>query len=542
MASEKFRNLYLRKLFLRPSGEPVVVTSSAGYFRLEGKRWVHYESIDNPLVNNIFAYLEDPQGGVWVGALGGLFQVREGKFYPVDLNGQKIDHSVYLLLRDKKGDFWIGTNRGVYHWNKQHILYYDQSLGLAGDEINRSAGLIDSQGNLWLGTNNGVSCYQPEEDISPDKIPPPQVRLVNIEVSHKVYSPLHPLSLGYDEDDPVFNFLVISFLDEKKIKYRTRLLGFDPEWSEVRPLKVLSEKYTSLPSGKYVFQIQAQNALGRWSQVVSSPPIVIHRAFWATWWFIVLLALLVIGVYYVLFQAVTSRRYAQKLKVLVEARTNQLARSLQEKEALLQEIHHRVKNNLQVISSLLYLQSKKIKDEQDRAVFEESRHRIQAMALTHEILYSSERLGQVSAADYFQRIVTTLLRTYSESSKRVRSEVKVDQLDLSLDEALPCGLIVNELVSNALKHAFPGPREGKIKIKCFQEPVPGSQGKVQVVLVVEDDGVGLSQDFELDNNLGLGLKMVRNLVRQLDGKMEIKRGRGTAFIIRFPHGQSSPHN
>jgi len=538
VASTQFKNLYLRKLFLRPSGEPVLVTSSSGYFRLEGERWLHYECLDNELANDIFAYVENEEGRVWVGTLGGLFQVQEGKFYPVNFNGQKISHPVYLIMPDREGGYWIGTNKGIYHWDKQHLRHFDQSLGLAGDEINRSAGFIDSQGNLWIGTNNGVSCYQPEEDISEGELPFPLVELREVKVGTKSHPPFQPLSLKFNENDLIFGFRIISFVDEKKIKYRTRLLGFESEWSEVRPLRELEEEYTNLPPGKYQFQIQAQNVWGRWSEVISSAPIVIHRAFWTTWWFIVLLALLGMGVYFVIFQAVTSRRYAQKLKVLVEARTKELARSLQEKEALLQEIHHRVKNNLQVISSLLYLQAKKIKDEQDRAIFEESRHRIQAMALTHEILYSSDRLDQVSAANYLQRIIDALFRSYLGKSTRIKGEVKIDKnLYISLDEALPCGLIVNELVSNALKHAFPGQREGKIKVWCTCETAPDSQGEKQGVLVVEDDGVGVPPDFELNNNLGLGLKMVYNLVRQLEGEIEIKRERGTAFIIRFPLGR-----
>jgi len=182
--------------------------------------------------------------------------------------------------------------------------------------------------------------------------------------------------------------------------------------------------------------------------------------------------------------------------------------------------------------------SKKVGTAFKPAIFEESRHRIQAMALTHEILYSSDRLDQVSAANYLQRIIDALFRSYLGKSTRIKGEVKIDKnLYISLDEALPCGLIVNELVSNALKHAFPGQREGKIKVWCTGETAPDSQGEKQGVLVVEDDGVGVPPDFELNNNLGLGLKMVYNLVRQLEGEIEIKRERGTAFIIRFPLGR-----
>ena len=528
------KGLYLRKLFCRPSGEPVVVTGNKGFYRLEEKRWVQYASLDNPQQNNIFAYFEDKQGRVWVGTLAGLFQVEKGRFFPAVLGGNTIKQPVYLLLQDHQGFLWIGTNQGVYCWTGSRLLHFDKSLGLAGDEINRSAGFIDSQGYLWLGTDSGVSRYQPEADVNLDEIPPPKVSLDNVEVGHQVFSLDQPLSLRYNENNLIFNFRVISFLDENKIFYRERLLGFENDWSERRRLKVPFEKYTNIPPGKYIFQIQAQNVLGQWSPPVSSAPIVIHRAFWTSWWFILLLALIGMSFYYAVFRAITSRRYTQRLRALVRHRTSQLVSSLQEKEALLQEIHHRVKNNLQVVSSLLYLQSKRIRDKKDRAIFEESRHRIQAMALIHEILYGSERLDRVMAKDYFSRIVNPLIKAYLGDSNRVQVMLEVDRVELSLEEAVPCGLILNELVTNSLKYAFPRKKRGWIKIKCYLEPYSREPGKKQLVLEVADNGVGLPANFNLDKITTLGLRLVKNLVQQLEGTIEVKKTQGTSFIIRIP--------
>jgi two-component sensor histidine kinase/ligand-binding sensor domain-containing protein len=528
------KNIYLRKLFCRPSGEPVVVTGYKGFYRLEGEGWVQYASRDNPLENNVYAYLEDEQGQVWVGTLAGLVVVKDGRFFPADFRGETIDHPVYLLLRDNQGRLWIGTNRGVYCWDGKRLLHFDKSLGLSGDEINRSAGFIDSQGHLWFGTDSGVSRYQPESDLSPEEIPPPLVTLEGLEVGHQVFPLQKPVSLKYYENNLIINFRVTSFLDENKIFYRERLLGFEENWSNDRRLRVLFEKYTNLPPGRYVFQIQARNILGRWSPTVSSAPIIIHRAFWTTWWFILTLALLGMGAYYAVFRAITGRRYTQRLRALIRHRTSQLVSSLQEKEALLQEIHHRVKNNLQIVSSLLYLQSQRIGDRKVREIFEESRHRIQAMALIHEILYGSERIDRVTARTYFRRIVNPLIKAYLGNSERVRLDLEVDRVDLTLEEAVPCGLILNELVTNALKYAFPGESEGEIRIRCYLEPQAEAPGKKQLILVVEDNGVGLPPGFNLEKTTTLGLRLVRNLVRQLEGTIEVRRDKGTIFIIRIP--------
>lgn len=528
------KRVYLRKLFCRSSGEPVVVTGHQGFYRLEGTRWVQYASLDSPLENNVYAYFEDGQGQVWLGTLAGLYQFKNGRFFPADFQGKTIKQPVYLLLKDKQGYLWIGTNQGVYCWTGSKLLHFDKSLGLAGDEINRSAGFVDSQGHLWIGTDSGVSCYQPASDLAPEEISPPIVSLESVEVGHQIF-PLHqPLSLQYNENNLIFNFRVISFLDENRIFYRERLLGFDENWSESRRVQVLFEKYTNLPPGKYIFQIQARNVLGHWSPPVSSAPIIIHRAFWTRWWFILVLALIGMSFYYAVFRAITSRRYTQRLRALVRHRTSQLVNSLQEKEALLQEIHHRVKNNLQVVSSLLYLQSKRIRDKKDRAIFEESRHRIQAMALIHEILYGSERLDRVTARDYFSRIVTPLIKTYLGNSNRVQVELEVDQVELTLEEAVPCGLILNELVTNALKYAFPDEKKGWIKVKCYLEPYPQAPERKQLVLEVADNGVGLPADFRLEKISTLGLRLVRNLVQQVEGTIEMRKTPGTRFIIRIP--------
>jgi two-component sensor histidine kinase len=200
--------------------------------------------------------------------------------------------------------------------------------------------------------------------------------------------------------------------------------------------------------------------------------------------------------------------------------------SLEEKEILLKEIHHRVKNNLQIISSLLDLQSRGLEDSL-KSVFEDSQHRINSMALIHEELYNSGDLARIDFATYARSLANNLLGTYSP--KGVLLDVQVDALPLNLDRAIPMGLIINELVSNALKYAFPNDRTGRISItlKTIDEN--------SFVLNVSDDGVGIKGEINQVNPSTLGLKLVYTLAMQLKGRVELNRDNGTSFsIIRGP--------
>ena len=202
--------------------------------------------------------------------------------------------------------------------------------------------------------------------------------------------------------------------------------------------------------------------------------------------------------------------------------------SLKEKEILLQEIHHRVKNNLQVISSLLNLQSQGIQDEKTLEVFQESQNRIRSMALIHEKLYRSSDLARVDFAEYIRNLASFLIRSYR--SRAVRLDLQAADIYLSIDNAVPCGLIVNELISNALKHAFVDGREGEICVIMHQLT------DRHVRLVVRDNGVGLPKGVDYMNTGSLGLQLVTMLVEQLDGTIEIRNNVGAEFEILFDGG------
>jgi two-component sensor histidine kinase len=224
-----------------------------------------------------------------------------------------------------------------------------------------------------------------------------------------------------------------------------------------------------------------------------------------------------------------ARLYGQAQREIAVRREveEQIKASLEEKEVLLKEIHHRVKNNLQVISSLLYLQSKKIQDKDTLEMFLESQHRVRSMALVHERLYRTGDLARVDCAEYVRDLARYLHLAYGAQVGPVKLDVKVDDIFLGIDTAVPCGLIINELVSNSFKHAFPSGREGEIFVGL------GMKQDGCYSLTVRDNGVGIPAGWDLEDPESLGLRLVSRLVEQIEGVIELDRNGGTTFSIDF---------
>jgi PAS domain S-box-containing protein len=203
-----------------------------------------------------------------------------------------------------------------------------------------------------------------------------------------------------------------------------------------------------------------------------------------------------------------------------------LRSSLDEKVVLLKEIHHRVKNNMQIISSLINLQSDYATDESTIKMFEDSKNRIRTMALIHEKLYMSEDISLINFSKYINSLTTKLLEFYSLKSRSITIKVISDNITMDIDSAIPCGLLINELLSNSIKYAFPDGREGNIVIKMHIKDD-------YYVLSVEDDGVGFPEEIDFMNPTTLGLQIVQTLAQQLDGNIELETNGFTRFKIIF---------
>jgi PAS domain S-box-containing protein len=209
-----------------------------------------------------------------------------------------------------------------------------------------------------------------------------------------------------------------------------------------------------------------------------------------------------------------------------------MASSLEEKELLLKEIHHRVKNNLQVVSSLLKLQTNYVKDDISHDILLDSQNRVRSMALVHQKLYQSKDFSQIDFTDYIAQLSEYLFDAYK--NENIDLSIKTEEAKISIDIAIPCGLIINELVTNSLKYAFPGGKSGKVDIEL------NHLYKSHYELIVKDNGAGFPKNVDFRNTHTLGLQLVNTLVGQIDGEIEMENGVGTTYKIKFSNNHSKP--
>jgi PAS domain S-box-containing protein len=207
---------------------------------------------------------------------------------------------------------------------------------------------------------------------------------------------------------------------------------------------------------------------------------------------------------------------------------DRLKKSLKEKEVLLTEIHHRVKNNMQIISSLLSIQSQNISDPSIMNLFTDTQNRIHSIALIHNIMYKSKNLGSVDFEEYVQDLASILLRSLAVDREKIKLHIDAIDVRLDINRAIPCGLIINEIVSNSIKHAFPGERTGDVRISFSGEDPD------RYTLLVRDNGIGIDGNIDLDRTDSIGLTIVRDLTLQLKGTLGIHNDNGTEIRVEFP--------
>ncbi len=208
-----------------------------------------------------------------------------------------------------------------------------------------------------------------------------------------------------------------------------------------------------------------------------------------------------------------------------EKKEKKLINTIEEKSILMREIHHRVKNNLQLVSSLLYLQSSYIQDPKVKKVLKDTENRVKSMAILHEKIYRTKELNNLNFKDYIEEIIKELLISY-KIDKKIKLDADIKDIDLNIDKAINCGLIVNELITNSIQHAFNDVEKGKIKIKILQEAD-------KVFINISDDGSGFKEDYEDVKTKSLGLQIVESLVKQLKGTIKKENSHGTKFTIQF---------
>ncbi len=326
-------------------------------------------------------------------------------------------------------------------------------------------------------------------------------------------------------------YAALQFQTPGRVRFKVRLAGVDRYWVEPEGLQ-RSMTYTNLGYGDFQFAVTASSNDGPWNPQAATVSFSVEPYMYERWpvriaGVLATLILLVVG-----YNARVHRIHARNRKLEEEINLRRkveerLTGSLEEKTVMLKEIHHRVKNNMQVISSLMSLQLGSSTEPMVQEALTESQTRIRSMALVHETLYQSDNLAAVGFRDYLDRLVRQVHHANQQSS--VTIQVEGTDIPVPLDQAIPAGLLMNELVTNAIKHAFPAAATGSITV--FLRQCDGDTMEIGVT----DNGKGLPDDFDIEKSTTLGLRLVSTLTGQLGGTLSVKRNDpGTTIIVQFP--------
>jgi len=331
----KFSDISIRRLHQDEEGSMYLATTNQGLLVYKNGTWSQHLSKDEKMANSVFSILADTQKRLWVGTFSGLYFLQNNQLKKFKKGDFRINRPVYFIFEDNQQRLWYGTDHGVFRWDGNNWHHYTVQQGLAGYETNRAAGLVDSQNRIWIGTATGLSLYH--EQFDKYAIPPPLVELSYLEVSGKKIPLKQKNKLNPSNNNLEFHFRGISFIDESKVSFITRLEGFEDEWSSENSSQIHMVKYLNLPPGTYRFHLKVKNALGIWSDKVTSSQIIILKPFFQRWWFYVISAVFLFFIFYSIHRFLSEKRYSALLKKEVMVRTNQLKASEESYRQLFEE-------------------------------------------------------------------------------------------------------------------------------------------------------------------------------------------------------------
>ncbi|MBN1939641.1 MAG: hypothetical protein JW843_08645 [Candidatus Aminicenantes bacterium] len=557
-AAQGFKGDYVTAIAEAPGGGMWIGTNDQGAALFENGEWTWVTKASGLSNENIRAIHVDAGGTAWLGTYGGgLNRVKNGEVEPIRKNRGLFDDIVSAVLDDGLGFCWMACNRGLFRasWRELNDLADGKTERVTCVSFGRAEGMLSIEANggsqpssfrtrdgrLVFATMGGAAVVDPAASAR-NPLPPPVVieRIVADGRSLPRENATPPV-LPARTERLEFGYAGLSYTSPEKVLFRIRLEGFDRDWTEAGTRR--EAFYTNLPPGRFVFRVTACNNDGVWNEEGAAFAFQVARPFTRTLWFVLICAaaaaLGVNGIYRVRVGVLLRRR--RELEREVSERTRRLTTeiavrketearlqsSLDERRLLLAEIHHRVKNNMQMVLSLLHLQESRLPEASLRGVFRDYRNRVRSMALAHEILYRSPEVSRIDFDAYAQELIGHLRNAHALDPARVEVRLNLDKILLNITTAIPCGLILNELAMNAFKYAFPGDRTGVLSVDLNRVP----DGRFE--LVVRDDGVGLPSGWDPRNSRGLGMQIVMGLLSQIDGEMEILSGPGTGFRIVF---------
>lgn len=528
-------------VIVRHTDGDLYVGSTMGLIRVDAQSQ-QSSHVDLPLALNptINSLLSQDGNVLWIGTSDqGLLrlQLENGRIESLQQWGKGegkgaglADNRICGIL-ESENILWISTFDGLSRLDLEDMSFcnYYRESGLQDNEFNRFAYHKASDGRVMFGGIGGLTVFDPGEVVPEESNPSvilSKVEKNNLSVAQTSLEE-NVFDLFPGDRRFLFQFTTDDYFSPSQVQFRYQISPLDTSWHTLGEDRTLVFENTR--AGNYDIEVQATDRYGRWSPSSLKFRLQVHPHWYDTTAFMV--ACIVLGLLLSLlfgwWRARSSTRRANALEQVVEERTTEIRDALAEREVLLKEIHHRVKNNLMAIYSILSLQARRLPKGKTRFALEDARNRIHSMAKLHQQVYEFDNLEKIDFEKYVRDLVDSIQGSLGRTGTRITVDCKIAHLVVDLQLALSLGMILNELLSNAYKHAFKDRDEGRITIQLKEI------GERKWELLICDDGVGLEQVPDWENLDSMGLLLVQQWVLKIKGTIEARIDQGTVFLVRF---------
>lgn len=488
--------------------------------------------------NGINDLYTDVNGNLWMATSGGgiaMYNEAKNNFLSYNTNDGLANDVALSITSDKTGNLWISTNGGISAFNGQTETFrnYNEQDVLGQNTFYAQSCISTSSGTVIFGGSNGFDYFN-SEGLKENLFIPPIVltgfQVINTDERtaevNLITSKNEKLKLEYNHSGFSLEFAALNYKQSHKNQYAYRLKGLFDKWRYIGTRRFAT--FSNLNPGHYTFEVIGSNNDGHWSETPATISIIVEPAFWQTAWFQIMSVIAVLGILYLFYKykLASTKARTKMLEIAVENRTKEVVKERDTNVILLKEVHHRVKNNLQIIVSLLNLQSRFISDSKLLDVFGEIQNRVRSMSLIHEKMYKTKDLKTVNIAEYITDLSESLLSTY-RLSQQVELDVNVEVNSFKSDTLTPLGLIINEVITNALKYAFQEDRHGRIFVTITK------LDEKRFRMLIGDDGIGIPKSSAMGNTDSFGTELISALTEQLEGSIQLLPGKGTVYEVIF---------
>ena len=538
----------LSRLDLKQTGNLDPETARFDHFQHDSQ---DEQSISSDIVISLAGTRQDGVDVLWVGTFNsGLtrlnysFEGDQEKFSFKQYTEEDglCDNVIFGIEADRYHDLWLSTGEGLARFDTEteHFMNYYVEDGLPANGFFWGASHRSPSGELFFGGTDGLVHFFPDgitgRLIFTPKISISDVKIMNSRVSDRPKDfNLANLNIDYTENLFSIEWALFDFVNPTKNTYFYRLDGLHNDW--VSTGNKNSVTFSNLRGGQYIFRVKGSNYNGVQApeeavlNIRIRPPLtqtLVFKIISVTIIFLIIYLVIVVRTRMMSLRNQQLRESNEALSVLIKKREqaeNALRQSLDEKEVLLREIYHRTKNNMTVIISLLNLQAAGVEQLELKEMFDEIKGRIYSMALVHDQLMRTKDLSVIDLNGYVRQLIANLIYSYSGVGSRISTLIRITGIDVSIDTAVPLGLVINEIITNSLKYAFPGERKGEITVIAQVR-------QNQLYLKITDDGIGFSRLAEDDGQKTLGMRIIYSVVEdQLDGEISLNSEDGTSYEL-----------